>query len=249
MRWNMRWNPYCGVAPTPAEFIGRWNLDPWLLAALLRRLWETDRPVAPREADIGAGIMVATYATGPHTHGWWAMAILLVVTGMIFLMAVFSYLYLYGIHPGFWIPAGARLAGGDPWRMRRGDRAGTGRAPSSHPARDDAMDAADADPVGGRRADRELRRRSLAARNSRGCAVSPALCRRQRVRSGTLARGLAIAVTLAALIADGAVFLCAARWQCGTDDRFSHWLASLGLLIAGTPSIAIVWQGAPALLA
>jgi len=35
MRWNMRWNPYCGVAPTPAELIGRWNLDPWLLAALL----------------------------------------------------------------------------------------------------------------------------------------------------------------------------------------------------------------------
>jgi cytochrome c oxidase subunit I+III len=31
------------------------------------------------------------------------MVILLVVTGMIFLMGVFSYLYLYGIHPGFWI--------------------------------------------------------------------------------------------------------------------------------------------------
>jgi putative membrane protein len=31
----MTWHPYCGVAPTPAELIGRWNLDPWLLAALL----------------------------------------------------------------------------------------------------------------------------------------------------------------------------------------------------------------------
>lgn len=28
------WIPYCGAAPTPAEWLGRWNLDPVLLAAL-----------------------------------------------------------------------------------------------------------------------------------------------------------------------------------------------------------------------
>lgn len=28
------WLPYCGPGPTPAELIGRWNLDPALLAAL-----------------------------------------------------------------------------------------------------------------------------------------------------------------------------------------------------------------------
>lgn len=28
------WLPYCGEAPAPAEWLGRWNLDPWLLAAL-----------------------------------------------------------------------------------------------------------------------------------------------------------------------------------------------------------------------
>jgi len=27
------WSPYCGVAPSPAELLTRWNLDPWLLAA------------------------------------------------------------------------------------------------------------------------------------------------------------------------------------------------------------------------
>ena len=70
----------------------------------LRWLWETDRPVAVKRADIGAGIVVPTYVTGPGTHGWWAMVVLLVVLGMIFLMAMFSYLYLYGIHPDFWIP-------------------------------------------------------------------------------------------------------------------------------------------------
>lgn len=28
------WTPYCGSAPDPAEFLGRWNFDPWLLAVL-----------------------------------------------------------------------------------------------------------------------------------------------------------------------------------------------------------------------
>ncbi len=84
-------------AYTPAVISG-------VLAVLgvLRWLWETDRPVKEPEVDVGAGIMLPTYATGSHTHGWWAMIILLIVIGMIFVMAVFSYLYLYGIHPGFW---------------------------------------------------------------------------------------------------------------------------------------------------
>jgi len=208
----------------------------------------TDRPVAPREADIGAGIMVPTYATGPHTHGWWAMAILLVVTGMIFLMAVFSYLYLHGIHPGFWIdpPALVWLAvilgacgaaiglalvarifwpGTTLWTPPTLILLAAGALIVSFVV--------------------DLSPHETAA----AAQFLPLYIVASVFGSGTLARGLAIAVTLAALIADGAVFLCAARWQCGTDDRFSHWLASLGLLIAGTPSIAIVWQGAPALLA
>lgn len=73
------------------------------ILCVLRWLWETDRPVPDREVDIGAGIMVPTYVTGPRTHGWWAMMLLLTVIGMIFLMACFSYLYLYGIHPHFWV--------------------------------------------------------------------------------------------------------------------------------------------------
>ena len=69
---------------------------------VLRWLWDTDRPVAVEQADVGAGIMLPTYVTGPRTHGWWAMIVLLIVTGMVFLMSVFSYFYLYGIHPEFW---------------------------------------------------------------------------------------------------------------------------------------------------
>lgn len=29
------WLPYCGAAPAPAEWLGRWNLDPLLIVALL----------------------------------------------------------------------------------------------------------------------------------------------------------------------------------------------------------------------
>ena len=40
------WTPYCGVAPTPADYLGRWNLDPLLLAALglllAALVWRTD---------------------------------------------------------------------------------------------------------------------------------------------------------------------------------------------------------------
>ena len=73
----------------------------------LRWLWDTDRVVKEEEVDVGAGIMLPTYVTGPRTHGWWAMVILLIVIGMIFAMAVFSFLYLYGVQPAFWgAPAG-----------------------------------------------------------------------------------------------------------------------------------------------
>jgi cytochrome c oxidase subunit I+III len=70
--------------------------------SLLRWLWETDRPVALKLADVGGGIKLPTYATGPSTHGWWAMVIVLIVIGMVFLMTIFSYVFVYGIHPQYW---------------------------------------------------------------------------------------------------------------------------------------------------
>jgi cytochrome c oxidase subunit I+III len=73
------------------------------IACMLRWLWDTDRLVPEKEVDVGAGIMLPTYRTGPGTHGWWAMIILLIVVGMIFVMSIFGFFYLYGIHPQFWI--------------------------------------------------------------------------------------------------------------------------------------------------
>jgi len=72
------------------------------VAGMLRWLWETDRlPPAP-DADIGAGIRAPTYVAGPGSHGWWAMVILLVVLTMIFLMMVFSYVFLWSRAPHLW---------------------------------------------------------------------------------------------------------------------------------------------------
>ncbi|GGD55357.1 cytochrome ubiquinol oxidase subunit I [Erythrobacter arachoides] len=75
------------------------------IACVLRWLWETDRPLKHTEADVGAGIVLPVAITGPSSHGWWALNTLMVVMGMIAFMAVFAYLYLYGIHPEVWIAA------------------------------------------------------------------------------------------------------------------------------------------------
>jgi len=72
------------------------------VVSTLRWLWETDRPIKQERADIGAGIEVPIAITGPSSHGWWALNTLMVVIGMIGFMAVFAYLYLYGIHPEVW---------------------------------------------------------------------------------------------------------------------------------------------------
>jgi cytochrome c oxidase subunit I+III len=73
------------------------------LFAILRWLWDTDRPIEQDKADIGAGIEVPTYVTGRRSQGWWAMATLLVVIGMIFLLALFGLAYLWGRKPEYWV--------------------------------------------------------------------------------------------------------------------------------------------------
>lgn len=75
------------------------------VACVLRWLWETDWPMRDDTVDVGAGIRVPTYVTGSMSHGWWAMVVLLIVTGMIFAMAAFSYLFLWSRRPDLWIAA------------------------------------------------------------------------------------------------------------------------------------------------
>jgi len=92
------------LALTVQAYMFGWVSGVLAVACVLRWLWETDRPVEQAEVDIGAGIMVPTYVTGPSSHGWWAMVILLVVMAMIFIMALFSLAFLWSNQPGFWTP-------------------------------------------------------------------------------------------------------------------------------------------------
>jgi cytochrome c oxidase subunit I+III len=84
------------------------------VVCLMRWVWSNDRHLPQKQVDAGAGIMLPTYVTGPQSHGWWAAVLLVIVLGMIYLMALFAYLYLFGAHPDWWrvaAPRGALLPG------------------------------------------------------------------------------------------------------------------------------------------
>jgi cytochrome c oxidase subunit I+III len=81
---------------------------------LMRWVWMNDRHVPQKKVDVGAGVLLPTYVTGSQSHGWWAAVLLDIVLGMIFLMAMFAYLYLFGAHPDWWrtaTPHGALVPG------------------------------------------------------------------------------------------------------------------------------------------
>jgi cytochrome c oxidase subunit I+III len=81
---------------------------------LMRWVWSNDRHLPQKQVDVGAGILLPTYVTGPQSHGWWAAVLLVIVLGMIYLMALFGYLYLFGARPEWWrvgAPHGALLPG------------------------------------------------------------------------------------------------------------------------------------------
>ena len=81
-----------------------------LLAIAVAIVWMWDSDPEPLEpVDIGGGLRLATYATGSLSHSWWAMIVLLLVAGSLYLAYVFSYLYLWTVSPQFW-PEQAALA-------------------------------------------------------------------------------------------------------------------------------------------
>jgi cytochrome c oxidase subunit I+III len=82
----------CGVLAVAFCLIWVWGLDPG--------------PGKGR-VDIGAGISLPTYATGPSSHSWWAMVVLMLVAASLYLSWVFSYLYLWTVSPEVWAPAGS----------------------------------------------------------------------------------------------------------------------------------------------
>ena len=74
------------------------------LVAIIVWLWETDK--APTEdVELGRGLTVPTYATGPMSHSWWAVIVMMLVAGALYLSFVFAYLYLWTVAPANWSAA------------------------------------------------------------------------------------------------------------------------------------------------
>ena len=69
-------------------------------------MWSSD-PASAGRVGIGGGIHLPTYVTGPSSHSWWAMVILMLVAGSLYLAWVFSYLYLWIVSPAQWPTANA----------------------------------------------------------------------------------------------------------------------------------------------
>lgn len=70
-------------------------------------VWELDRGPGAGPVDIGGGFRLPTYVTGPMSHAWWAMVVLMLVAGSLYLTYVFSYLYLWTVNPQVWPPTGS----------------------------------------------------------------------------------------------------------------------------------------------
>jgi cytochrome c oxidase subunit I+III len=52
--------------------------------------------------DIGANIKLPVSMSGPSSHSWWAMVILMLVAGSLYISYIFSYFYLWTTAPGRW---------------------------------------------------------------------------------------------------------------------------------------------------
>jgi cytochrome c oxidase subunit I+III len=78
------------------------------VAMVLVWMWDSD-PKPAATVDIGGGLKLPIYASGSRSHSWWAMIVLLLVAGSLYLAFVFSYLYLWTVSPQFW-PRPAALA-------------------------------------------------------------------------------------------------------------------------------------------
>ena len=88
------------------------------IAMILVWMWSSDpAPTAP--VDIGGGIKLPTYVSGPTSHSWWAMVVLMLVAGSLYLAFVFSYLYLWTVSPQVWPKPDALPSALWPARQRR----------------------------------------------------------------------------------------------------------------------------------
>ena len=78
-------------------------------------LWSLDPGYSHPPVDIGGGIKLPVYQTGPSSQAWWAMIVLIFVAGSIFASQVFSYLFLWTVSPDVWPQGDTWPAAWSPW--------------------------------------------------------------------------------------------------------------------------------------
>ena len=76
------------------------------IGALLHWGWQLDPPATHPAVDIGGGLRLPVYVSGPLSQAWWAMVILMLVSGSLYACLLFSYLYLWTVSPDIWPRAG-----------------------------------------------------------------------------------------------------------------------------------------------
>jgi cytochrome c oxidase subunit I+III len=72
------------------------------LAAMLHWGWELDPPADDPPVDIGGGLTLPVYMSGPQSQAWWAMGVLMLVSAALYGCLVFSYLFLWTVTPQMW---------------------------------------------------------------------------------------------------------------------------------------------------
>ena len=65
-------------------------------------MWTTDPGPSHPPVAVGGGLRLPVYMTGPSSHSWWAMVVLILVSGSIFGSMLFSYLFLWTVSPDVW---------------------------------------------------------------------------------------------------------------------------------------------------
>lgn len=87
------------------------------IAACIVWTWSLDHGPSPEPVEIGGGIKLPTYMSGPKSHSWWAMIVLVVVASSLYVSYVFSYLYLWIVSPEVWAPQGSPALPGLQWPL------------------------------------------------------------------------------------------------------------------------------------
>jgi cytochrome c oxidase subunit I+III len=113
------WSPIIAAAGTAAFFIlltfklvGLASFAGAVaVIAMIRWGWDLEPKSSYAEVDIGGGIKLPTYMSGPRSHSWWAVSILLLAAAALYLSYVFSYLYLWTVALGVW-PSAADISYG-----------------------------------------------------------------------------------------------------------------------------------------